>query len=293
MRQLTICLLLLPVLAGFALAADIGSLEWNQSNIDALRAMDKPAIAELVNDTRDTSGPVPRPSADEIGEFTWADLAGDGTYQLVLTEEVSRRFYNALIVYNRNSAGKLSAQEIDGWEIENLSNVIRDLNGDGRDELIIPSAQPCAEYENGGLHIWPAVYRLENGHYVEASHDFPNFYDNEVLPKLNEGISKARTEQTEVWLIMQRDTILRAIGRNPTAGLQQAYQWMNSNDPYLREEAAVVFGGLGGHKGELQTLRADENARVALKAKFAITHGPGCSTPWNRGRHQTIVNSRR
>jgi hypothetical protein len=220
-------------------------------------------------------------------------LAGDGTYQLLLTEDVNgRHFYNALIVYNRDAAGKLSAQEIRGWEIGKLSGVIRDLNGDGRDELVIPSQQPCATYRGAGaVPTWPAVYRLENGHYVEASRDFSNFYDSEILPKLAKEISDARTEQALVWLTMERNQILRVLGRNPTAGLQEAYQWMKSADPELRQDSAVVFCEIGGHQKELETLSGDKDLRVADAAKFAARHRPGSFARWNKGRYQRIVNS--
>jgi hypothetical protein len=40
--------------------------------------------------------------------------------------------------------------------------------------------------------MWPEVYHLQNGDYVEASRDFPHFYDEEVLPNLDNQITKAQ-----------------------------------------------------------------------------------------------------
>jgi hypothetical protein len=138
---------------------------------------------------------------------------------------------------------------------------------------------------------WPAVYRLENGHYVQASRDFPKFYDREVLPELDKEIAKPKVGQMRAWLIMERDQILRVLGRNPMAGLKEAYQWMNSSDPELREDAAVVFGGIGGHDEELRALTADRNLDVALAAKFAMQPGSRSLSRFNKWRAGAIVNS--
>lgn len=285
-------LLLAIPLVGTARAANVAGLAWNESKIHGLRALDKSAVANLIDDIRDTSGPVPRPSAEQIGEFRWVDLAGNGNYQLVLTEDVNgRHFYNALIVYGRDSSGTLRAQEIRGWEIGRLTDVIRDLNGDGNDELIIPTQQSCSTYRGAGaVPVWPAVYRLANGHYVEAGKDFPRFYKNEILPKLNEAIASAKADRASAWLLMERDKILRMLGQNPTAGLRPAYQWMKSGDPELREDAAVVFCEVGGHTEELTVLSSDHNISVADAAKFAMEHAPGSFNRSNQMPSERIVN---
>jgi hypothetical protein len=274
-----------------ALAASQSNFVWGGSQISSLRKLDKAGVAALVNNLADPSI-VPGLAAGNIGDFAWKDLGGDGTYQLVVVKDVGRRFYNALIVYNREKSGKLDAQEIRGWNIQDLSAVVRDLNGDGKDELIVPSQLPCSSYRGAGaIPTWPAVYRLEKGHYVEASRDFPAFYDNEILPKLNSQMSNARNEQQRVWLTMERNEILRVIGRSPTAGLQEAYQWRRSSDPELRADAAVVFCQIGGHQQEIRTLSQDKDLSVADAAKFALLHHPGDFARWNRGRRcLTIVN---
>jgi len=282
-----------PTVATTAPAGDMAGLAWNQSNISTLKTLDKHTIADLIDSIANPQI-APPISAGSIGTFTWSDLAGDGTYQLVMTVDVSRHFYNALVIYNRDADGKLSAQEIRGWEIGPLSDVIRDLNGDGKNELIIPSQLPCSTYRGAGaVPTWPAVYRLENGHYVEASRDFPNFYLNDILPKLDEQINEARSERVQAWLIMERDNILRVINRNPTSGLRQAYQWMKSGNSELREDAAVVFCEIGGHDKELKLLGSDENLNVASAAKFAMRHKLGSFDRWNHVSYQTIVNTLR
>ena len=56
---------------------------------------------------------------------------------------------------------------------------------------------------------------------------------------------------------MQRDKILRVLGRNPNAGLGQAREWVKSDDPELMQDAAEAFKDIGGHQ---QEYRAAESA---------------------------------
>jgi hypothetical protein len=149
--------------------------------------------------------------------------------------------------------------------MSNLKEMIKDLNGDGKDELII-----AKQLASGGLWqplmampTWPAIYRLENGKYVDASRDFPSYYDNEVLPQLSQEISKAQAkiprepfqEETVAVAEMTKAKILRVLNRDPVAGLNQAYEWMKSDDPQLRQCAIATFTDLGGHEKEERELQ--------------------------------------
>src|SRR5712692_467751 len=95
------------------------------------------------------------------------------------------------------------------------------------------------------------------GNMSRESRDFPAFYDDEVLLELDGEISQYQANVGHgnsddlAREIMVRDKILRALGRNPTAGLQQAYEWMHSDDPDLLQDAAVTFKEIGGHDKEL------------------------------------------
>jgi len=58
-------------------------------------------------------------------------------------------------------------------------------------------------------------------------------------------------------LTMGRDKILRVLGRDPTAGLAQAREWVKSDDPILVEDGKRVLDDMGGH---------DEEVRAAMLA---------------------------
>jgi hypothetical protein len=146
------------------------------------------------------------------------------------------------------------------------------VNGDGVPEVISlaslshdPPPQRTRFIPGG---VWPQVYRLRDGKYVEASRDFPGLYDKTVFPLINKAIAKAPEEQSPARylaaLTMCRDKILRVLGRDPNAGLAKAREWMSSPDPVLVDDARVVFIDIGGHDDEanaakLATERASKN----------------------------------
>ncbi len=61
--------------------------------------------------------------------------------------------------------------------------------------------------------------------------------------------------------VMERDKILRVLGRDPDAGLAEAREWMKSPDPELAEDAVVVLRDMGGHP---QDLAAAKRALIHL-----------------------------
>ena len=265
-----------------ACAAGIADIPWNQSNIETLRSFNQADLARFATPVLGNfsgHGDSPVVKAKDIGDFTWADLAGDGHYELVMTLDVNgRAFFNALMIFRREPSGKIATEELRGSNIQNLGKVIQDLDGDGKDELIIPTM--LAEFSADDGISWPMVYRLNKGQYVEASRDFPDFYEKEVLPGLDEQIAKLQggsaveshnKTMRAVLLKMERNKILRAIGRDPTAGLQDAREWMKSDDPEVLQAAGATFQSIGGHEDEMHA--AIEAQQRALQRERASHQG--------------------
>jgi len=50
---------------------------------------------------------------------------------------------------------------------------------------------------------------------------------------------------------MQKDKILRVLGRNPNAGLAEAREWVKSDDSGLVQDAVDTLEDIGGHEQEL------------------------------------------
>lgn len=224
-RIAIVALVLTVALVNSGLAAGVADIQWDQSNVATLRTLNKDGVVGLLGDLWSANHPFSVPKPREIGQYTWADLEGNGEYELVATLDVNgRAFYNALMIYSRDPSGEITTQEIRGWMISDLGNVIQDLNGNGQDELIIPTM--LVSRTTASTIAWPVVYRLDKGKYVEASRDFPQYYDNEALPQLDKEISATRdkiaagmaNERSLAPLLMIRDKILRMLGRNPNRG---------------------------------------------------------------------------
>ena len=241
------------------------------SHANTLSSSDRAKVANFVNAN------LP-PHWMEVPLYSVAESyragAGGGNSEFFVLLDVSGRGYsNTLLVYSQDSAGKAEVQEIDGWKMANLKQMVRDLNGDGKDELIIPEeiGPGAVWYPLMAMPTWPTVYRLENGKYVEASRDFPNYYDREVLPQLSEEGREAKArmsrepfqQETVAVAEMTKAKILRVLGRDPVAGLNQAYQWMNSDNPQLMQCAIATFSDIGGHERQVSELRQVLPAAVA------------------------------
>ena len=250
----------------------IGSLPWNQSNIEKLRSLDKAAVVRFMNEWAGTEGDPDATKPNQISEFEWLNLADDGKYELatVGSEGPCCVF---LYLYRQDAPGEVTFQSY--GEAGELSKTMRDLNGDGKKELVL--SQNVVENEGDLKFLWPVVYRLENGKYVEASRDFPKFYDEEVLPTLDKEIAEDQRPDTNdpenlAGLLMERFKILRVLGRDPTAGLKEAYGWMKSNDPDLLQDAAVTFSEIDGYEADARAAdEARSRARCRENPRF-----PGC-----------------
>lgn len=258
-------------LASNAMSSDVDDLRWDQSNIQTLRSYDKAAVVNLANEA---SGNTVAPMTEnELWEYKWADLAGDGKYELVTTTS-SGPCCVFLGIYWQRRPGTIEL-EIVGRHAGKLSKSIRDLNGDGKDELIIwkEIAQPGSWSPQISTPMWPAVYRLEHGKYVEASRDFPEFYDKEILPQFQQQLkaSAACGGRADVAGELEKDKILRVLGRDPNAGLETAYQWMATDDPQRIQGAIAIFRDLGGHKANLRATQ--EKLGRAIDREIAAPRG--------------------
>jgi len=304
--------------ASVAARADIAKVPWDEAHIKTLRAADKSEVVHFFLKQTDpeelfTESDLP------VFDFDWYP-AGDGKYELVIGYAYGPDV-SATAVFWRDGPGKFHTQGFGGASVNGYDwypgPYMADLDNDGKTELINQegldvhpgggqhgsrSSRPKEGFAQGKSlpHVeWPAVYRLRNGQYVEASEEFRGFYDKTVLPLISKAMDEKRNEMavraaekkkhapffasTEVEyfeepsrylaaLIMCRDKILRVLGRDPNAGLVQAREWMHSSDPVLVDDAGRVFEDIGGHEEEAQqawdaALRAQEGRSKVYPAQ--------------------------
>ncbi len=282
----------------------VGRVPWSQANVDSLRGADLAAVARFVTATRSRDSEEIAPN--QVVDFGWTNV-GKGKSDLIVALDISGRGFYTLWIYSHGGADSVAIQELEGWGGEargGLKAMIQDLNGDGVDELILPTAvgQGGSWTPTTAEPLWPAIYHPENGkyveaicglpgvrpgprsvevstRYVEASRDFPNFYDTKVLPNFDRTISMLQEKGAEgggnpgalAHLMVEKDKILRVLGRDPTAGLSQAHQWMNSDDPQVLQCAIATFYDIGGHQEEVDKLR--HALPAAIKHEFEARKG--------------------
>jgi hypothetical protein len=293
---------------GSCVPTRVSDIAWDQSNLSKLRSFSKDDILDFLVQTKDDVNDEAILLYLGLGDdsrciegFTWADLAGDHRYDLVVVfEPQGTSLTTVAAIYRRSSSGKISVQTIDGDGIaldgnESLDapKVLQDLNGDGKYELVVPMEWGSTMASDAVISI--KVYRLSDGKYVEASHDFPKFYDQQILPKLEseiaqikrnpssgEGLgppafgkpvesdeSQEKPERTLALFEMDRDKILRVIGRDPKAGEKEAREWVKSGDYVLIGDAMSVFEDIGDHESDLQAAKLawKHAARESFKHK--------------------------
>lgn len=259
-RAAIACLVLLLCCRCFASGAQIGKMPWNASNCAKLNSSDKAAVVDFVNGLRNP-GVLERLDPYSVGQFRWVDLVGNGGCELLFTTHYPAISF--LTIYWQQNPG-FSSQSLMG--VADLKNGIRDLDGDGKKEIIIDSYLDSTGAHLGSVILWPQVYRLEGEKYVPASRDFPQFYDLKILPKLDKEIAETPTLQTVrvAALEIQRDKILRVLGRDPNAGLEKARYWMTSDDPRIVWDAYLVFNDIPGHEAEAKAAKETE-AKVSRR----------------------------
>ncbi len=310
MKKIAIVFLIVIFGSASVAEADIAKVPWDEAHIKTLRAADKSEVVQFFLKQTDpeelfTESDLP------VFDFKWYP-AGDGKYELVLGYSYGPDI-SSTTVFWQDQPGKFhsqgfSAEAVNGYDWY-PGPYMADLDKDGKTELI--NQEGLDVHPGGGNHgsrrsrpkenfvrgksiphvEWPAVYRLQKGKYVEASPEFPGFYDKTVLPLVDKAMAEKRDEiatraaekkkhapffasgEDEYFeepsrylavLIMCRDKILRVLGRDPNAGLAQAREWLTSSDPVLVDEARMVFEDIGGHEQAAEqahdaTMRAQES----------------------------------
>lgn len=233
------------------------------------------------------------PNVLDVEEFKWVDLDDDGTYELIASVGFTGGYFNELFVIKKQSKE---------YTFQRLSNfarfgedTIQDLNGDGKQELILKEQYTRGSGQN--IVLWTVVYAWSGKGFADASSSFPEFYKMKVLPEVEQRIQQKKTfiqeelagrlsGKTEVEAaeareindevlagdILVRDRILRAIGTDPAAGIDTLKTWAKDGNPVLRMFAARGFADAPALVAQeyLNMLSNDENSEVASYARTNV-----------------------
>ncbi len=146
---------------------------------------------------------------------------------------------------------------------DDLHAVARDINGDGKLELIFDSE--FTDYR-GASHFcyatWPVIYAWDGSNYanVSAQPQFKQFYEQEINAQQQEVAKAKRILSTykhgnHPWdgdgdpcAMATIAKIQRFLGAPPDTGKADAIRWANSSDPWESGFGADVLSDINGKK---------------------------------------------
>ena len=103
---------------GSCATAGISDIAWDQSNLSKLRSFDKDDVFDFVSQQQDDPNylAIQTELSDDsrcVEGLTWADLAGNNQYRLVVVfEPPGTSITNSVVIYSRSSSGKITSEVI-------------------------------------------------------------------------------------------------------------------------------------------------------------------------------------
>jgi hypothetical protein len=171
------------------------STDWKSAR--ALNAVfnDKARVKRFLNEVAnegDRNGPT---FVESVYEYRVVDLNADGWLELVALVGGGRPTTGLAVVFQTSGGlpptDRLTStyegfgiHELTGFNVPALNDVLRDLDGDGTYEIVMP--QYFGRLEGG----WrpqaeiPEVFAWKQNDYANVSARYPKFYRDEVLPRL-------------------------------------------------------------------------------------------------------------
>ncbi len=203
-------------------------------------------------------------------------ISESGSYSLVASLDVNgRHFCNDVEVIHRGASG-LTIQNVWAREADDVNEIVRDLDKNGKKELVIPSE--LSGYAGARCSgAWNEIFGLRSGILVDRSAEFKDFYKAQLAP-LEAGMQEARKKLNDgdgdraVCLKMEADKIERFLGISPNAGENKAIEWANSGDEYLRGRGFAVLADIRDRRSiaVLQRFAKDPNPWTAQEAKSLL-----------------------
>ena len=232
-------------------------------------------------------------SETRICSFRFVDLRHAENLTLLVTRwDIPRGGCGGLSIVDRTAAGfqEVSGEGSDYYGIDNVNEVVRDINGDSKLELIFNNQ--FTDYEGAACAAtWPVIYGWDGSKYANLSAQprFRPFFEQEIKRLRREVADTRRIESREKDRNGRRPSsdearcaeasiakIQRFLGAGPETGVADAIRWANSSDRLEREFAAGVLSDIGTPetKKYLRILANDTDRVVALNAKtdFAYRH---------------------
>ena len=168
---------------------------------------DKAGVKRVLNEVGDEGDPSGPTLVEKVYEYRFVGLNTDGWLELVALVGGGRPSTGLEIVLQTPGGVPLPdrltttyegfvMRELVGFDVPaDLNQVLRDLDGDGTYEIVMP--QPLGgEGASGGPRLpaeIPEVFAWKQGDFANVSARYPEFYRNEVLPRLERQLQMLET----------------------------------------------------------------------------------------------------
>lgn len=210
MRRLTTLsagLIVAIALTKFSLAADarqIASVPWLAGNISKLAgSLNAEAVRSILRTGLGESSPSIKQGwnaddpAMEVSDYGFFDLDGDRKIELLAVLDFSGRGLTTCLATIRQVGSRLSVSVLDtmsdskgGGQIGSLKSAIRDIDGNGRLELLVSRALSHGRDRSSPAAMFDDVYKYQDGSFAIADGAHRSFYAHVVVPKLESTIAR-------------------------------------------------------------------------------------------------------
>ena len=249
--------------------AEIGGFLWSILETEVARSM--------YERTRGSGLPA---NPYTVGDAAWVDVDRDGVPDLVATLSTSPRLIFNQLVLVRRVSGEIKVDRVGVADLEKLGGVLRDLDGDGKLEFVVPSEYSAGSGQNRVK--WTSVLELAPDGFIDASEHFPQVYLGEIARTRDEITTLAlRAGQVPTPLLEEQlagremvlDRLLAVTGQDIDAPTRRAEGWVSSRNPALRGFAVDVFATFPDPRASagLRLLSKDSDAVVRGRAEVALS----------------------
>lgn len=185
-------------------------------------------VKHFLNEVANAGDPGGPTSVVEVFDHRVVDLNRDGRLELVALVRGDRPSTFLEIVFQTpghvpptdrlaSTYDGFVVRELSHVDVPDLNTVLRDLDGDGTYEIVAPqiigevvgASRPQAEI--------PEVFAWKQGDYANVSARYPEFYRNEVLPRLERQLQKLKgppgpaDPSTDAGRLAEREKVMREI----------------------------------------------------------------------------------
>jgi hypothetical protein len=220
-----------------------------------------------------------------LADFEWADIDGDGQYELLGVIVYIRGMDRLYVIKRSESMFRIQRIEIcyEIYEAQDhkFADIMEDIDQDGKYELLLPVPTD----EDNCLPFWTEISEWNGQRYQDASERFCDYYRDRLLAltddrvrKLSERLEEKRStnpsdvSMEEAELAAEqliRDRMNRFIGEESSSGFERAKKWAESENWRLRILSMLVFEETKNKESidYLRLLSKDPHLLVAEKAK--------------------------